>query len=501
VPPVTIDGTTVQFTHGNVTATLDPSVQQNRPGLLLDGGVVYLAFGSCGDVAPYHGWVLAYDADLPGSSTFLKQLGVFNTSPEQTGGCNTTYPPPRCMAGIWQSGLGLAADGDGTVYLLTGNGKFDSGIGSYGNTLLRLRLPPAGSNTKQMQVVSFFTPPDWENTYDYLDQDLGAGGAVLFTDGSRRFILAGGKPPKGYLIDRDCPNCNGAPNWCNPQPGQTCADPPLVLQTMTQPQGIVAGPAHYTGPNGKKIYYGYNYQPITAFKFQSNPPQLVNPQIALDQAPTTSPIPTVSSNGSSPGTGIVWAVFHPGSSDILTLHAYDAENMSDNLFGGSSQKSLDVASWSSSGLGNSFQVPSVIHGKVYCGSKDRLVVFGCSNVPYVRFWSIAEAPLHFTALRIRASALLNLSASRTAFGNPSQILDPETCQTSLTYGTTLVATPLCTGSVPRNTPKTARQNSYPNCPVDHAALNCSAEEMGVRHAFSTSHGLFHLENFTVELRG
>src|SRR5258706_12010103 len=96
-----------------------------------------------------------------------------------------------------------------------------------------------------------------------------------------------------------------------------------------------------------------------------------------DSAPSTSPIPAVSSNGSVPGTGIVWAAFHPQSTEPLRLHAYDANSLSDNLFSGVAQKALDIGSWPSGGphSGNSFQVPTVIHGKVYAGSADRLVVF------------------------------------------------------------------------------------------------------------------------------
>lgn len=102
------------------------------------------------------------------------------------------------MAGVWQSGLGLAADGDGTVYFMTGNGQFDSGKGSYGNTVLRLKLPTS-SGGKQMQIVSYFTPYGYDSLYNPGDQDLGSGGPVLFTNGSRRFILAGGKPFKSYF--------------------------------------------------------------------------------------------------------------------------------------------------------------------------------------------------------------------------------------------------------------------------------------------------------------
>ena len=66
----------------------------------------------------------------------------------------------------------------------------------------------------------------------------------------------------------------------------------------------------------------------------------------------------------------------------MTLHAYDAEDLQDNLFarrGGS----LSVGAWTPSPgpYPNSFQVPTVIHGKVFAGSSDRLVVFGLRHRP------------------------------------------------------------------------------------------------------------------------
>jgi hypothetical protein len=395
-PAVVIDGSTVQFTHGTVTTTLDPSIQQNRPGLLLDRGVVYLGFGSCGDVgSPYHGWILAYNADLPGNPTFLNQLGVFNTSADATGGCNTSSGTPPCFAGVWQSGLGLAADDDGTVYAITGNGNFDPTKGWFGNTLLKLRLPPPGSTNKQMQVVGSFTPFDWQTTYEPGDQDFGAGGPVLLSIGARHFVLAGGKPHESYLIDRDCTSCNGTPTWCNPAAGTSCTgdNPNLVLQTLTQvPQGSVAGPAWYTGPQSTKVFWGYNHLPITSYDFQAAPtPQLTNQSLAPDAAPVTAPIPAVSSSRSSPGTGVVWAVFHPSGAGTLrlTLHAYDADNVADNLFSAAPQSSLDIGPWTfgtaTGNLGNSFQVPTVIHGRVYCGSQDHLVVFGLRRRPVCSF--------------------------------------------------------------------------------------------------------------------
>jgi hypothetical protein len=392
--PVEISGTTVQFRG----VSFDPVFQGNRPGLLLDGGTLYVAFGSHCDITNdprgYHGWIVAYDANIPGSSGFLRQLGVFNTSPGELAG-----------SGIWQSGLGLAADGDGTVFAMTGNGNFDANTGKYGNTVLRLRLP-ASSTSNEMQVVKFFTPFDWDTLYNPGDQDLGSGGPVLLTNGSKRFVLAGGKPFKSYLIDRDCTNCSGDPNRCVASTGQGCtSDDTNMVKTLQQPEGIVAGPAYYNGPSGTRVYYGFNYKSMTAYAFQPNPPLLTMSDIALDPAPTTSPIPTISSQGSSYGSGVLWAVFQPASEpapQVLTLHAYDADDLQDNLLRRSSrQTSLDVGGWEPRGnhSGNSFQVPTVIHGRVYCGSKDHVAVFGLKPHPLCERYVDCNGAVTFSCVK------------------------------------------------------------------------------------------------------
>jgi hypothetical protein len=58
------NGTTVSF---------DPQHHLNRPGLLLFGGNVYIAFASHCDDDPYHGWVFAY------SAAALTQTGIYAT--------------------------------------------------------------------------------------------------------------------------------------------------------------------------------------------------------------------------------------------------------------------------------------------------------------------------------------------------------------------------------------------------------------------------------------
>ena len=56
----------------NGVITFEPAQQNQRPGLVLSNGVLYIAFGSFSDFPPYHGWLFAYDPKN------LSRLGVFS---------------------------------------------------------------------------------------------------------------------------------------------------------------------------------------------------------------------------------------------------------------------------------------------------------------------------------------------------------------------------------------------------------------------------------------
>ena len=124
--PVAIHAYTMGHGAGNSHGAIlfDPRRQNPRAAVLLLHGKVYLTWASSCDAGPYHGWVMAYDAHT------LKQQAVFNTSPDAND------------AGIWLSDTGPAADGDGNIYMPTGNGRFDLADGGhdYGDSVLKLRM-------------------------------------------------------------------------------------------------------------------------------------------------------------------------------------------------------------------------------------------------------------------------------------------------------------------------------------------------------------------------
>lgn len=190
----------------------DPNKQLNRPALLLTGGRLYVAFGGlvCDDGAGEaskathsHGWVFAYDPRDFATHAYSHAAPVAPAAY-----LNTSYNPPGAasqiwMAGIWQSGQGLAADANG-VYFTTGNNE---GPGTAtqdfsrarGDAILRLRYAPGqSSNGARNFDVAGWRAQRWQGMDDG-DTDLGSGGVALLPNGR---LVAGGKEGRLYVVDR-----------------------------------------------------------------------------------------------------------------------------------------------------------------------------------------------------------------------------------------------------------------------------------------------------------
>jgi len=338
---VYVSGPTVA---GSGTGTVDGLVsfnalrQLNRPGLLLLNGVIYSAWGSHDDIGPYHGWILGHDAQT------LALVAVFNTTPDGDAGA------------VWMSGGAPAADVNGNIYVVTGNGTFvPTGDGSpaYGDSVLKLRA--------DLSVVDSFTPFE-QAELNANDGDFGSGGVLLLPDQGldpAHLMLAAGKTGAIYLIDRD--NLGGY-QVCGP----TCDN---VVQVL--PDGTIGGewgsPAYF---NGLVYYNGSSGDVLQALQLSAG--QLSPVPISQSATPSwyPGPTPAVSANGSS--SGIVWTLqvdgYATGSPAIL--HAYDAQDLAHELYN-SSQMSVDQLDGAVR-----FTVPTIANGKVYVGTQNSLAVFG-----------------------------------------------------------------------------------------------------------------------------
>lgn len=318
---------------GNLT--FEPLRENPRAALLLANGTVYLSWASSCDVGPYHGWVMAYDAQS------LKQQAVWNASPDADD------------SGIWASDTGPAADKDGNVYVATGNGVFDAANGGrdYGDSLLKLHFD--GSS---MKAADYFAPFNVDEL-DKNDGDLGSGGPMLLPDQAGphpHLAVVGGKAPLIYVLDRDHLGHYVAT-------GNTHA-----VQTIPTVGGIFGSMAYWNHHvyvlssgdalrdfavvNGKLTPNG-----TSSFKFE-------------DHAAT----PAVSANGNR--NGIVWVVSSKGwdSSDrIAVLHAVDATNIAHELYNSSQNAGRDSA-----GKALRFNIPTIVNGHVYVGAKSEVDVYG-----------------------------------------------------------------------------------------------------------------------------
>jgi hypothetical protein len=152
-------------------STFIPNIQNNRPGLLLDHGHLYLGFGALPfDDADFHGFLLTYSYD---GSQFTQTAAVGMS--QQAG------------AGIWQAGSGLIADAAGNVFFETGNIKTNAKSSGPDLGEAALKIAPGGGS-----LLSTFLPGD-SDLLNAEDLDLGASGPLLMSSAAGDRLLVLGK--------------------------------------------------------------------------------------------------------------------------------------------------------------------------------------------------------------------------------------------------------------------------------------------------------------------
>jgi outer membrane protein assembly factor BamB len=97
-------------------------------------------------------------------------------------------------AGMWARG-GTAIAQNGTVYVSTGDGKFDPPNGDFGSTFLAARAP-------DLSIADYYSPLNW-NEVNKRDLDLPSGGLLWFAYRNWHLVAGGGKEAVVYLLDAD----------------------------------------------------------------------------------------------------------------------------------------------------------------------------------------------------------------------------------------------------------------------------------------------------------
>lgn len=343
----TFPGSAVPNSNGQVD--FDPKQYKERPALLLSNGVVYTSWASHCDFDPYTAWIIGFDART------LKRSSVLNVEPNGSEGA------------IWMAGDGPAADNSGNIYLLAGNGSFETNLDShgfpskadFGNAFLKL-----GTGKGKLFVDDYFA---MHNTISESrkDLDLGSGGEIVLPDmkdssGKTVHLAVGaGKDNAIYIVNRD------SMGRFNPERNDVYQEVPSTGDENSNglggSGGVYSTPAYFNG----NLYYGSVDDSIRAFNF--NQARLVTPASSKTAVTFGYPgaTPGISSNGLR--DVIVWAV---ENNTPAVLHAYDANDLSHELYNSNQQRHRDEIT------GNKFITPMIAGGKVFVGTPNGVAVFG-----------------------------------------------------------------------------------------------------------------------------
>lgn len=342
----TFPGSAVPNSNGQVD--FDPKQYKERAALLLSNSVVYTTWASHCDFDPYSGWIIGFNART------LKRSSVLNIEPNGSEGAT------------WMSGDGPAADNSGNIYLLAGNGAFETKLdshgfpskGDFGNAFLKL-----GTDNGKLFVDDYFDMHDIISE-SRKDLDLGSGGEIVLpdmkdADGKTVHLAVGaGKDDAIYIVNRD------AMGKFNPDRNDIYQEVPNTgyenSDGLGGRGGVFSTPAYFNA----SLYYGAVDDSIRAFKFSKA--RLITPASSKTSTAFGYPgaTPSVSSNGLR--DAIVWAV---ENSTPAVLHAYDANDLSHELYNSNQQRRRDEVT------GNKFITPMIAGGKVFVGTPSGVAVF------------------------------------------------------------------------------------------------------------------------------
>jgi len=361
--PVLIQASVPKHAGGNDVFSV--LYQNQRPGLALYGGGVFVGWASNCDAGTYWGWMMRYDA------TSYAQTAVFNVTPNGSEG------------GIWMSGGAPAVDSEGRLFFSTGNGTFDDSTSvlpavapDNDFSMSFLNLNPA-----TLAVQDFYTP-SMEAVWSGGDLDISSAGVTVLPDGigpsAHPDLLVGSdKQSHVWLIDRTnmsrfSPTSDNTVQFLTlpDSSDSVCAPASCVFST----------PAYYNGT----LYFGVESAPVMALPLTNGlltaSPQGIAGATSLSPETYGFPGPTPMISASPAGNAIVWALEtsahldccnnHSSPAGPAILRAYDAGDLGSELFS-SSKLAADTA-----GNAVSYAIPVIANGHVYIGGASTVTVYG-----------------------------------------------------------------------------------------------------------------------------
>jgi hypothetical protein len=344
--PLKIEGLVAGMGAGSKDGrvTFPASHANCRPGVLIEKGLIYIAFAFCSDVHPYHGWVFCY-AYQDGA---FAQKAAFCTTPDPDEGKPANFS--KDGGGIWQAGKGLACDGQ-AIYCTTGNGSFTAAGGGRNYSMCFLKLAIG-----DLQLLDWFAESKQKKDSDD-DNDVGNVGPMIIP-GSTVLFAGATKYGRTHLVD-------------SAKMGHFNDEQDACLQTLVTPVPPFPngqnGVAWDAGAAGTFIYVWNATQPVVQYAFDAQQ------RLIAGAAPYKTGSATVGGGGGLAVTaagvhdGILWCL---GSDGVV--HAVDALDVSKELWNSTQNAPRDAL-----GKGGHWQFPTVVAGKAYIPTGDaKLVVYG-----------------------------------------------------------------------------------------------------------------------------
>ncbi|MGA7805770.1 hypothetical protein [Bradyrhizobium sp.] len=387
---------TPSYTGGGAPIPFLSTYQRQRSALLQANGNIYAGFASYCDMSASQsrGWVLGFNQST------LKPVSTSNELINKQPAGGSFY-----LSSVWMSGYGIAADpDDGSLFVSTGN----TGYTRKGNQVLSTydSVKNLGESVVKLSpdlssVLDYFTPSNYA-TLDADDGDLGAGGVMVIPDqtsqlaGSTRLVVAAGKQDGSYagganffLVNRETGKMG---ELANP-------DVPSAV-----PIGEChCGPSYFTGADGIGRVVSSGDSQVTLWKLQGG----TSPKLAQEASAQLAVsgqdggfFTSISSNGTTADTQIIWAVDRPiGAKNacavaasgwppapdedpgkcFVSLYAFSASPAGSPPSTTLQQLGVwQAGTWAYTN-GNTNIVPTVANGMVYVASYKQLQIFGLTH--------------------------------------------------------------------------------------------------------------------------